>query len=387
MLPDHLRPGPLEVACGLIVARPPAAGPLEADRRRPRDAFDDAVRRALLRPPCLVCFSGGRDSSAVLGAATALARKEGHPLPVAVTYRFPDAPGSNEDEWQEGVVRHLRVSDWERLTITDELDSIGPAAQRVLREHGPVWPFNAHFHVPLMERAAGGSLLTGVGGDELFGAGQWWAARTVLAGRRRPRRRDVLTVGLALAPGPVRYRVLARRPPVRFPWLHPAVEESIIRQRAKWTSGTPLAWSGAIRWWWRSRARAVLAGTFDTLAAGAGTHLVQPFLEPSVLAAAARHFGAAGPKSRAAAMEELFGDVLDQAVLTRRSKAFFDEAFFSTHSRAFAAGWSGAGVDASVVDVERLARTWEGPRPDPRSFLLLQSAWLTCDYAAGHKEV
>jgi asparagine synthetase B (glutamine-hydrolysing) len=377
MLPDDLRPSPLEIACGLVVSNTPATDRLEIDRRRrPRDVFDDALRRALLRPPCLVCFSGGRDSSAVLAAATALARKEGHPLPVAVTYRFPDAPGSNENEWQEEVARHLRLSDWERLTITDELDSVGPVAQRVFRRHGVVWPFNAHFHLPLMERAAGGSLLTGVGGDELFGTEQWWAARAVLAGRRRPRLRDVRSVGLAISPWPVRHHVLSRRPPVRFPWLHPEVEEAITRQRAEWTARTPLPWSGAIGWWWRSRARAVLAGTFDALAAGAGTNIVQPFLERSVIASAAGNFGAAGPSSRSAAMRELFGDVLPEAVLVRRSKAFFDDAFFSTHSRSFARSWAGAGVDPALVDAERLAATWQDARPDPRTLLLLQVVWM-----------
>jgi asparagine synthase (glutamine-hydrolysing) len=228
-----------------------------------------------------------------------------------------------------------------------------------------------------MDRAAGGSLLTGVGGDELFGTEQWWAARAVLAGRRRPRVRDVRTVGLAASPWPVRYRVMSRRPRVRFPWLHSDVETSIHRRRAEWTARTPLPWSGAVGWWWRSRARAVLAGTFDTLAAGAGTHLVQPFLDPSVLGAAAGHFGAAGPRSRTAAMGELFGDVLEESVLSRRSKAFFDDAFFSLHSRAFAAGWTGGGIDPSLVDAERLAGVWNDERPDPRSFLLLQAAWLS----------
>lgn len=365
------------------------AGPLAVHRRRrPRDAFDDALRRALLRPPCLVSFSGGRDSSAVLAAATALARREGHPLPVAATYRFPEAPGSNEDEWQEGVVRRLGLEDWERLTITDELDCVGPAASRVLRRHGPVWPFNAHFHLPLLERAAGGSLLTGVGGDELFATEQWWRTRAVLAGRRRPVLRDVLSIGLAVAPWPVRHRVLSRRPPVRFPWLHPHVEELITRRRAEWTARTPLRWSGAIGWWWRSRARALLAGTFDAMAAGAGAQVVQPFLEPAVLAATAGHFGAAGPTSRADALRELFGDLLDETVITRRSKASFNDAFFSRHSRAFAAGWDGSGVDSSFVDAERLAGTWQDVRPDPRAFLLLQVTWLaSADSLPGHEEM
>ena len=156
----------------------------------------------------------------------------------------------------------------------------------------------------------------------------------------------------------------------------PHVEDLITRRRAEWTARVPLRWSGAIGWWWRSRGRALLAGTFDAMAAGAGAQVVQPFLEPAVLGAAAGHFGAAGPRSRADAMRELFGDVLDETVITRRSKATFNDAFFSEHSRAFAAGWDGAGVDSSLVDAERLAATWQDARPDARVFLLLQVAWL-----------
>lgn len=377
MLPDHLRPDPLETACGLIIDRRPAAPPLALDRRTPpRVAFDRVIRRALLRPPCLVSFSGGRDSSAVLAAATALARSEGHPFPVPATFRFPEAPGTNEDGWQEGLVRQLGLADWERVTITDELDSIGPVARAVLRRHGPVWPFNAHLHLPLMERAAGGSLLTGVGGDDVFQTDRGWAAREVLAGRRRPHLGDVGTVGLALSPPAVRAAVLARRPGPDVRWLRPGAGAVVHRHRATWRARTPLPWSAALGWWWRSRTRVVLAGTFDVLAADAGTRVVHPFLEPSVVSALAGRFGAAGPASRTAALRELFGDVLAESVISRRSKAFFDEAFFAGPSRGFAATWSGEGVDASLVDPGGLAATWSAPRPDARSFLLLQAAWL-----------
>jgi len=387
LLAEELRPGPLEIACGLAIERVPAAPRLDMPRRTPpRMVFDGAVRGALLRPPCLVSFSGGRDSSAVLAVATSLARSEGHPLPIPVTYRFPAAAGSKEDDWQEEVMRNLDLPDWERIPMDDELDSIGPVARGVLARHGPVWPFNAHFHVPLMERATGGSLLTGVGGDELFGGEQWWSARAVLAGRRRPRLRDVRTVGLAVSPWRVRHRVLSRRPPVRWPWLHPEVEETITRQRAEWTARTPLRWSAAIGWWWQSRARAVLSGTMAALAEDAGTQLVHPFLEPAVLGATARHFGAAGPRSRAAAMREIFGDVMGETVLTRRSKAHFDDAFFARYSRAFVATWDGAGVDPSLVDAGRLADVWRAERPDPRSYLLLQAVWARVGIACGGRK-
>ena len=375
--PDSSRPGPLEVACGLAINAMPEAPRLpRGTRTRPREAIDGAIRCALLRPPCLVSFSGGRDSSALLAAATALARREGLALPVPATHRFPGAPASREDEWQEELVRHLGLPDWERLTATDELDSIGPVAQAVLRRHGLLWPFNAHFHVPLFELASGGSFITGVGGDELLGRQRWATAQAVLAGRRRPDRRQLRAVGLAVSPRPVRRQVLARRHEIRWPWLHPHVDRTINEQRAAWQARTPLRWSAAVEYWWRSRWRVVVSQTLELLATDADTALVQPFLEPSVLAAAAGCYGVRGPVSRADAMRALFQDVLPEAVIARRSKSTFDQAFFAEHSRSFAREWSGDGVDASLVDADALALVWHSRHPDPRSFSLLQASWL-----------
>ncbi len=380
-LDPGLRPGPLEIACGLVIDGVPH-GPKLPGRATapPRVAIDDAIRRALLQPPCLVSFSGGRDSAAILAAATALARREGLALPIPATYRFPGAPATQEDDWQDQVVDHLRLPDWVRITITDELDSVGPVAQAVLRRHGVLWPFNAHLHVPLFERAAGGSLLTGVGGDDLLLPQRWRAAQAVLAGRIRPRLRHVRTVGLALAPVPARREALARRREIRWPWLHPHVDALINRRRADWQARTPLRWDAAVGWWWQSRTRVVLARTMSLLAADARTQVVQPFLEPVVLDAAASHFGVRGPVDRTAAMREVFGDVLPEPVLARRTKATFDEAFFSDHSRAFARAWTGAGVDASLVDPERLAAVWMADDPDPRSYSLIQAAWLSINH-------
>lgn len=375
--PERLRPTRLETVCGLALGVDEQAeglvlrGDLDA-----RAAVEDAVRRALARPPCLVSFSGGRDSSVVLAVAAAVAHREGLALPVAVSYRFPAAPGSHEQDWQERVIAHLGLPDWERLSIGSELDAVGPVAQAVLRRHGLLWPFNAHFHAPLLERAAGGSLLTGIGGDELFGPGVWSAARARLTGRGRARLRELRSVALPLAPLVVRRRRIAARHEVRWPWLHPGVDASINGQRADWLSRTPLAWHRGVGWWWRSRSRTVLQASMRLLADAAGAQVVHPLLDPAAVGAIAAQFGARGPAGRSAAMRELFGDVLLAAVLTRGDKAHFDEAFAAEHTREFAATWDGAGVDRWLVDVERLALTWRAEVPDPRSLQLLQSVWL-----------
>ncbi|HWC25368.1 MAG TPA: asparagine synthase-related protein, partial [Solirubrobacteraceae bacterium] len=183
---------PLDVACGIVFDPRPRPAALPAPTATPQRALEDAVLAALRRPPCVVSFSGGRDSSLVLAAAARVARRERLPPPIPATNRFPDAPETDETDWQEQVVAHLGLSDWERLEFTDELDAVGPYARRMLRAHGLLWPFNVHFHLPLLERARGGSLLTGLGGDQLFELPQ----RTP----RRMRPRDLASRALAGAP-------------------------------------------------------------------------------------------------------------------------------------------------------------------------------------------
>jgi asparagine synthase (glutamine-hydrolysing) len=387
-LPPQFRPRPLEIACGLALGVDDQSDALLVRGAPPaRSVLEAAVRQALVRPPCLVSFSGGRDSSAVLAMATAVARRDGLAPPIPITYRFAAAPGSREDEWQEQVVRHLGLREWERLPMNAELDAVGPVAQAVLRRHGVLWPFNAHFHQPLLDRASGGSLLTGIGGDELFARQLWSSARCLLGGRAgrsaegdrsggRPKVR-ARSVALAVAPVPVRRWAVARRRRLHFPWLRPGAAATVHRNLDDWRARTPIAWPAALGWWWRSRHRTMLTATMAMLATAAGTEIVHPFLDRRVVAAVAWQFGRSGPGDRSSAMRVLFADLLPEALLTRRSKAHFDEAFVSEYSRDFGSGWTGAGVDSALVDAERLAAEWRSERPDARSLLLMQAAWLS----------
>src|SRR5215212_1324990 len=88
---EALRPTSLEIAAGRMFGEHGgAAGIARLDDRRltPLEALEEAVLPALTQPPCLVSFSGGRDSSSVLAAATRAARREGLPAPVPVTLRI-----------------------------------------------------------------------------------------------------------------------------------------------------------------------------------------------------------------------------------------------------------------------------------------------------------
>src|SRR5262249_6690700 len=153
--------------------------------------------------------------------------REGLPLPVPVTHRFPAAAGTEESDWQELVVRHLGLDDWWRVELSPELDAVGPVAASVIERHGLLWPCNTYFHDPIFAGAAGGAVLTGIGGDEAFMGSRWDHAAAVLSGRRRPVPRDVLRVGFALAPAAVKGALLRRGLSELFPWLQPAAQREV----------------------------------------------------------------------------------------------------------------------------------------------------------------
>lgn len=367
---------PLEVASGLVIGAGPKIAALDTHEHTPREALERAVLTALRRPPCVVSFSGGRDSSAVLALATHVARREGLPLPVPVTNRFPSVAETDEDEWQERVVRHLKLREWVRIDHGDDLDCVGTVAAAALRRHGLLWPFNAHFHVPVLRVATTGSLLTGIGGDELLSTK---AARVndVLRARVRPETRDLLRVGFALSPMAVRRRVLRRRPlPLELAWLKPHARAAVVRTWADDAATEPMRWAASV--WWVRRLRYIHVGTTSVrvLAADVDVGVVHPFLDRRFVRAVAALSPRRRFTDRTAAMHELFADLLPRGVIEREEKASFDGAFWSAPSRAFAAEWAGQGVDAELVDVDALRAEWASPRPDPRSFTLAQSAWL-----------
>lgn len=368
---------PLEVASGLVFGfMPPEALPEPRKTQTPLEALEEAILPALLRPPCLVSFSGGRDSSSILAAAVRLARREGLELPVPATNRFPRDEAADERDFQERVVVHLGLIDWLRFEFTSELDCVGPVACRALRRHGLLWPFNAHFHVPLLDEAFGGSLLTGVGGDEALSIPRWARAAAVLSGHARPRPRDLLAVGLAASPQAVRRAVLARRDPVLLPWLRPAAQREVWTQWVAGTASQPVRWQQRFAWWRRTRYLRVGMQSLERLASDMRVVTHHPFVDARFSAAIAALPSEERFENRTQAMRALFGGLLPAELLARRTKSSFDDAFWSDHSRAFASSWDGRGIDPDLVDPDALREVWESPAPDARTFLLLQSLWL-----------
>ena len=373
---------PLELLWGMPLGpdreRPALSG--SSSSGSPRAALEEVLVRALARAPCLVSFSGGRDSSLVLALAVDVARRHGLPLPIPATNRFPGRPETDESAWQELVVSHLDVQDWIRLEWTDELDVIGPYAQQALRRHGVLAPFNSHFHLPLLRAARGGSMLTGIGGDELFSPVSREAAAAVLTRTRRPRAADLAPLALALAPHPVRTAVIARRRRVfrTFGWLTPTARRRMALAYAGWESQDPWRWDVALRrWWWRSRTLQCNRAGKRALARAENVEVAHPLCEPEVLRAVADAWGASGPPNRRVATEALGGDLLPRSVRERSDKSWFDRVFWTDHARRWAQEWGGEGVDAAMVNVPGLRREWARNPATPFVYTLLQSAWVT----------
>jgi len=369
----------LEISVGGVWGRVRTASELPRPAAdSPRGPLEAAVSRALRHPPCLVTFSGGRDSSTMLALAAHVAFRDGYRPPVAVTHRFPGVDEADEAEWQEAVIAHLGLADWVKLSWTDELDWVGPAAQRLLTRDGVLFPANAHFIDVLAERAAGGALVTGIGGDELFGGAWRPRALALLYRRRRPAVRSLPALALELMPRAVRARVAARRHPARaLPWLRERAARQAAWEAAGAGADAPVAWDRALRWSWGSRYTQALRATLRTLGRAHGTDVVSPFLDPAVLGAFARVAGPGGLPEHGSALTALFGDLLPAALLHRRSKATFDTVFWNRHSRELAQRWAGGGVDSELVDADALRCAWRTGGPSANgATLLMQQAWL-----------
>lgn len=375
---------PLELASGMARGMDPTSSrPPELPKGcTERAALEASVLRGLQRAPCVISFSGGRDSSSVLAVAAHVARREGLPLPVPVSLRFPGAAESEEAGWQEEVVRHLKIPDWERLEFHDELDLVGPYAQRVLRANGLLWPHNSHFHLPVAELAPGGAMLTGFGGDELMASGWVWGREmAVLAGERKPLARDLVRIAAAVSPRPARKAFLRRRmrsegPPPR-PWLTAEADAAVADLMLEDMLHESLHFGRSVQSWIGMRYRRLIMSALGKVAAMHGATSEHPLCDEFFLAAIAAERGRRGFVDRTKAVRYLVGDLLPDALINRSSKASFGDAFWNVHSRSFATEWDGSGVDTALVDQNLLREMWTGPAsPDGRTQAMFQAAWL-----------
>jgi asparagine synthase (glutamine-hydrolysing) len=356
---------PLEIAAHVLFGRDEGAAAGLSGMSVPSraiEAIEASLAEALRRPPCLVGFSGGRDSSALLAVATRVARREGLTDPVPATILVPSAEESQEDEWQELVIRHLGIDEWLRVTVDDDLDLVGPTAQALMRRSGLPYPYNLHLQIPLLEAARTGSFVTGLGGDEIF-----VTAPTTGPGLRRRLR------GLG-----------RRRERFGFPWLTIAANQQVDRAWTAEQRRFPSTWDRRAREWWASRYLQETLRRIDDLGAEIDVRVSHPFADACFVAALTAEFGPSGFASRELALRQLFGDVLPDRLPGRITKASFNSVLWNRHAQAFLAELSAESLEDALyelgvqdlVDPEALRAHWREPRPQANSFLLLQGAWL-----------
>ena len=239
-----------------------------------------------------------------------------------------------------------------------------------------------HFHVPLIAAASGGSLLTGVGGDEALEPAP--RVQQVLAGRRRPRPRDALALALAYAPRPVRALVRRRLESRTLPWLTQAGSAELTTALAADAARYPANASKTFAEWWRSRYLHLHLATQQEIASEHDCRVLNPLSEARVVAAFAAAVGRFGHATRGEAVRAFFGDVVPADVADRRTKADFNTVFWHRHARAFVAGLTEARLRAALaalgvgelVNSERLLETWNEADPHANSYLLLQAVWV-----------
>lgn len=297
-------------------------------------------------------------------------------LPVPATNVFPDVERSAETEWQELVVRHLRLDDWVRIEHREELDCVGPIARAILERHGLLWPFNAHFHWPLLDVARGGTLLTGIGGDELLGTSHWARAAAVLSGASAPRFRDVPRALVAVAPYTLRRAVIRRRYPgdTRLEWLTDRANTELRRRSADDLASEPLRWSDRWARWHERRETEIGLRSLELIANDCQATIAHPLTDAAFAASVARVAARQRLHDRTSLLRAIFSRLLPAAVRERTTKAAFGPVFWGAASRSLASDATGEFDELEPVDQTALRSTWSGEAPDAHSFLLLQAA-------------
>jgi asparagine synthetase B (glutamine-hydrolysing) len=369
----------LEIASGIIkgkarVTQPPANPGVSES---PRAVLEELLVEALSRTPCLVAFSGGRDSSSVLAVAVKVAREHGLPLPIPITMRYPRVPQTDENEWQELVLGHLGVEEREVFELSDDLDLAGELGSSVLLRHGLHWPPNAHALVPFMRAASGGTLVTGNGGDEMLAPWGYQRMYRIRRGRLRPTKSELKYLATGMLPHELRLKLLATRRSFYLPWMTELGLQRLEMRIAEGAARPPRSWAETVEEYLGSRYRELSTAIFTALASDAEAELSQPFSHPRFTRALAAAWPRSGAPSRTDALRALVGDLLPDALITRSTKASFSQVLWGDACREFVAAWDGSGLDPKLVDTDRMRQEWSKPHyPDFRAMPAFQAAWL-----------
>ena len=334
------------------------------------ETLGDILEPAVASGRCLVSFSGGRESAWLLAAATAAARRRGHPDPIPATLRYPGVAPDREAAHQERIVAHLRLADWERVDIQDELEILGPYACRAIADVGLVFPATSYALLPLLDIARDGWLVIGGSLTDFFTYWRWARLWDALTGRRRPRRRDVRDLGVAVVPRRVREALLRPRIGQQPSWLREDAARDVERLLLDTATQVPLGFDAAARRQRIQRCNTGMRRSFEALAASAGARVSMPFRDDRYIAALVATGGRRGFGDRASTLLHLAGHLLPPELLRRSDGVNSRQAYFGDASRAFAERWTGHGLDTDLVDVDVLRTMWSaGSFPWPSTML------------------
>lgn len=370
-IPDWSR---VELALGTPLGVVPPALQLPVPTGPPREVLEQTIagHHATGRP-VYVCFSGGRDSSAVLALAVSVARRLDAPPPIPVTLRFTDHPESDESDWQQMVVDHLSLHDWIVIERPDA-DLLDPTITTLLSQWGLFFPSQIGSYLPIVSAAAGGVLLTGEGGDESFGGWRFRAAAHPWSWGPWSAAKAVAVAAASHGPAPVK-RWYRRRNPMHS-WLTVAGRRAIDEVLDGRDEIEPVSWHRYLAWAFARRAWDKAQHTLAAIGDAEGCQIVHPLADPALLASLATAWPRTGPADRTDVMQAVVGDLLPQAVVERETKAVLASVFVGPRSRAFIEQWDGSGVDGEWIDAERLRTVWLRRYPYVGSFNLLHQAWL-----------
>jgi Asparagine synthase len=364
----------VELALGMPLGVAAAELTLPTNRLTPREELERIVDELFESGrQIFVCFSGGRDSSAVLALAVHVARRRGAPLPIPVTLRFPAHPESDESQWQDVVVEHLGLSEWIVIDRPDA-DVLDPTITELLTTRGLFYPSQIGSYLPIVDAAAGGVVLTGEGGDESFGGWQFRPAmHPVEWGPRSAAKAAAVAV---LSHGPATAKHWYRRRSQSQTWLTDAGRKAVESALDDAAEVEPLGWRSYLAWSFARRAWALAQDTLDAVGERSQCRVVHPLAEPTLLASLASTWSRRGPADRTDVMRLVVGDLLPRAIVEREDKAVLAAVFIGDRSKAFIEQWDGSGVDSEWVDTQALRQVWARRYPYAGSFNLLHQAWL-----------
>ena len=229
----------------------------------------------------------------------------------------------------------------------------------------------------MLNAVPGACIVTGTDGDGLFASWNWALAHELFREPSRIRPTDARYLAATFVPRRIRAHAghFMRSDPEAPAWLTPAASKLFARSVRANTTHEPAIWRPRLEWYQRLRYVQMARRTLGTAAEFFGGSAEHPLLNRRVLSAIAQ-MKHGSRRRRSTAYLSLQLSLLPPALLARRDKARFGGAFHTDLSRRFVSGSMPSHCNSRWVDLGELRRSWNSPRPDARSALLLQTMWL-----------